>query len=77
MAAPASEQTHDLNLVQALREAMTIAMETDPKVMIMGLDVGRLGGIFRATDGLLERFGSDRVVDMPLAEAAAHVPSRR
>ena len=45
-------------------------MQRDPKVMILGLDVGKLGGVFRATSGLLGKYGSDRVVDMPLAEAA-------
>jgi pyruvate dehydrogenase E1 component beta subunit len=45
-------------------------MQRDPRVMILGLDVGKLGGVFRATSGLLDKYGSDRVVDTPLAEAA-------
>jgi len=45
-------------------------MAVDPRVMVLGLDVGRLGGVFRTTTGLVERFGSERVVDMPLAEAS-------
>ena len=46
------------------------AMERDPKVLIMGEDVGKLGGVFRVTDGLQKDFGEDRVVDTPLAESA-------
>ncbi len=45
-------------------------MQRDSRVMILGLDVGKLGGVFRATTGLLDKYGSDRVVDTPLAEAA-------
>jgi 2-oxoisovalerate dehydrogenase E1 component beta subunit len=45
------------------------AMEDDPKVLIMGEDVGRLGGVFRVTDGLQKDFGEDRVIDTPLAES--------
>jgi len=62
--------TRELNMIQAVREALWVALETDPRVIVLGLDVGALGGIFRATDGLRERFGGARVVDMPLAEAA-------
>src|ERR1700730_8858374 len=45
-------------------------MERDERVILLGLDVGRLGGVFRTTRGLLERFGPDRVVDTPLAEGS-------
>ena len=45
------------------------AMEDDPKVLIMGEDVGKLGGVFRITDGLQKDFGEDRVIDSPLAES--------
>src|SRR5713226_6515582 len=45
-------------------------MSRDPKVMVLGLDVGKLGGVFRATSGLLEKHGAERVVDTPLAEAS-------
>ena len=45
------------------------AMEDDPKVLIMGEDVGKLGGVFRITDGLQKDFGEDRVIDIPLAES--------
>ena len=44
-------------------------MEDDPKVLIMGEDVGKLGGVFRITDGLQKDFGEDRVIDSPLAES--------
>lgn len=58
------------NIVEAINNALTEEMESDPRVMLLGLDVGRLGGVFRTTSGLLERFGADRVVDTPLAEAS-------
>ncbi len=45
-------------------------MQADPHVMVLGLDVGKLGGVFRTTSGLIDRFGPDRVVDTPLAEAS-------
>ncbi|HEY9390237.1 MAG TPA: alpha-ketoacid dehydrogenase subunit beta [Mycobacteriales bacterium] len=56
-------------LAKALNEGLRRAMESDPKVLIMGEDVGRLGGVFRVTDGLQKDFGEDRVIDTPLAEA--------
>ncbi len=56
-------------LIEAIADAMTVALEDDDRVLILGEDVGRNGGVFRATDGLIERFGADRVVDTPLAEA--------
>jgi pyruvate dehydrogenase E1 component beta subunit len=56
-------------LVEAVNEALHGEMERDDTVMIMGEDVGRAGGVFRATAGLLDRFGPDRCVDTPLAEA--------
>jgi pyruvate dehydrogenase E1 component beta subunit len=59
----------ELNIVEAIRDALAFEMERDERVLLLGLDVGRLGGVFRATQGLLERFGPDRVVDTPLAEA--------
>jgi pyruvate dehydrogenase E1 component beta subunit len=58
------------NYVEAIRSALSEEMERDERVMVLGLDVGRLGGVFRATQGLLERFGNERVVDTPLAEGA-------
>jgi pyruvate dehydrogenase E1 component beta subunit len=58
-----------LTLAKALNEGLRAAMEADPKVLVMGEDVGRLGGVFRVTDGLLKDFGEQRVIDTPLAES--------
>ncbi|MBI5286440.1 MAG: alpha-ketoacid dehydrogenase subunit beta [Deltaproteobacteria bacterium] len=58
-----------LNMVDALNQALMEEMERDERVVVMGEDVGKNGGVFRVTVGLLERFGSDRVIDTPLAEA--------
>jgi len=58
-----------LMLGKALNEGLRKALEDDPKVLIMGEDVGRLGGVFRVTDGLQKDFGEDRVIDTPLAES--------
>jgi hypothetical protein len=57
-------------MVEAIRSKLEREMERDQRVMVLGEDVGRSGGVFRATDGLQARFGPDRVVDMPVAEAA-------
>jgi pyruvate dehydrogenase E1 component beta subunit len=59
----------DLFLVEAVNEALHVEMERDDSVLVLGEDVGKLGGVFRATAGLQERFGVDRCVDTPLAEA--------
>jgi pyruvate/2-oxoglutarate/acetoin dehydrogenase E1 component len=56
-------------LVEAVNDALHVEMERDEAVMVMGEDVGRAGGVFRATAGLRDRFGPDRCVDTPLAEA--------
>jgi pyruvate dehydrogenase E1 component beta subunit len=58
----------ELNVVEAIRDALAFEMERDERVIVLGLDVGRLGGVFRATQGLRDRFGEERVVDTPLAE---------
>jgi pyruvate dehydrogenase E1 component beta subunit len=58
----------ELNIVEAIRDGLAFEMQRDERVIVLGLDVGKLGGVFRATEGLLERFGPDRVVDTPLAE---------
>ena len=60
----------DRNVVEAINNALDEEMTRDPRVMLLGLDVGKLGGVFRATSGLLDKHGSARVVDTPLAEAA-------
>jgi pyruvate dehydrogenase E1 component beta subunit len=56
-------------MVAALRHALADSLRTDSKVLVMGEDVGRLGGVFRVTDGLWSEFGAGRVMDSPLAEA--------
>ena len=57
------------SMVEAIRETLTAEMERDDRVMLLGQDIGANGGVFRATEGLVDRFGEERVVDMPLAEA--------
>lgn len=59
-----------LNMVQAINLALHQEMAADPSVIVMGEDVGRDGGVFRVTEGLLDKFGPTRVVDTPLAESA-------
>ncbi|WP_327284379.1 MULTISPECIES: alpha-ketoacid dehydrogenase subunit beta [unclassified Streptomyces] len=58
-----------MSIAKALNESLRKALETDPKVLIMGEDVGKLGGVFRITDGLQKDFGEERVIDTPLAES--------
>src|SRR3954451_12182145 len=57
------------NIIQAVNDALRIEMRRDPRVVILGEDVGKFGGVFRATSGLFEEFGADRCIDTPLAEA--------
>src|SRR3979490_1020044 len=57
------------NIIQAVNDALRLEMRRDPRVVVMGEDVGKFGGVFRATVGLIEEFGADRVIDTPLAEA--------
>jgi pyruvate dehydrogenase E1 component beta subunit len=59
----------ELTLVEAINDAFHVELGRDPDVMVMGEDVGRAGGVFRATAGLRDKFGADRCVDTPLAEA--------
>src|SRR5882762_4342399 len=67
------------NIIQAVNDALRIEMRRDPRVVVMGEDVGKFGGVFRATVGLIEEFGAERVIDTPLAEAgiigAAMIPA--
>src|ERR1700743_752909 len=58
-----------VTMAKALNQGLRSAMEADPKVIIMGEDVGKLGGVFRITDGLQKDFGEQRVLDTPLAES--------
>ena len=60
--------SRELTVVEAIREALLEELERDPRVVVFGEDVGRLGGVFRATEGLQDRFGAERVVDTPMAE---------
>jgi pyruvate/2-oxoglutarate/acetoin dehydrogenase E1 component len=59
----------ELTLVEAVNDALHTELARDPDVLVLGEDVGRAGGVFRATAGLRDRFGPDRCVDTPLAEA--------
>jgi 2-oxoisovalerate dehydrogenase E1 component beta subunit len=58
-----------ITLAKGITMGLRAAMEADPKVIVMGEDVGKLGGVFRVTDGLQKDFGEDRVIDTPLAES--------
>jgi pyruvate dehydrogenase E1 component beta subunit len=59
----------EMNIIQAVNDALRLEMRRDPRVVVLGEDVGRFGGVFRATSGLQEEFGPDRCVDTPLAES--------
>jgi 2-oxoisovalerate dehydrogenase E1 component beta subunit len=58
-----------MNIIQAVNDALKLEMRRDKRVVVLGEDVGKFGGVFRATSGLYEEFGADRVMDTPLAEA--------
>src|SRR5438045_9559960 len=58
-----------MTMAKALNAGLRAAMERDPQVVLMGEDIGKLGGVFRVTDGLQKDFGEDRVFDTPLAES--------
>jgi len=58
-----------ITLAKALNDGLRVSMEGDAKVVVMGEDVGKLGGVFRVTDGLQKDFGEDRVIDTPLSES--------
>jgi pyruvate dehydrogenase E1 component beta subunit len=62
-------ETENLTLVQAVRDGLRDEMARDDDVLVMGEDVGKNGGVFRATEGLYDEFGEDRVIDTPLAES--------
>jgi pyruvate dehydrogenase E1 component beta subunit len=62
-------QTQNLTLVQAVRDGLHTEMQRDDDVIVMGEDVGKNGGVFRATEGLYDEFGDERVIDTPLAES--------
>lgn len=58
-----------MNIIQAVNDSLKLEMRRDPRVVVLGEDVGKFGGVFRATAGLHEEFGEERVVDTPLAES--------
>jgi 2-oxoisovalerate dehydrogenase E1 component subunit beta len=58
-----------ITIAKAVNNGLRAAMDANPRVLVMGEDVGKLGGVFRVTDGLQKDFGEDRVIDTPLAEA--------
>src|SRR5690349_5456723 len=58
----------EMNMVQAINDALRIEMRRDDRVVVLGEDVGKVGGVFRVTQGLYDEFGDDRVIDTPLAE---------
>jgi 2-oxoisovalerate dehydrogenase E1 component beta subunit len=59
----------EMTLFQAVNDALRVEMRRDSRVVVLGEDVGRFGGVFRATDGLQEEFGPERCIDTPLAES--------
>ncbi len=58
----------EMNMVQAINDALRLAMQENDKIVLMGEDVGKVGGVFRVTAGLFDEFGDDRVIDTPLSE---------
>ncbi len=60
---------HEVTYREALREALVEEMEKDPSVFVVGISVGKGGGVYRQTTGLLDKFGEDRVIDMPISES--------
>lgn len=58
-----------MNIIQSVNDALRVSMRADPDVVVLGEDVGKFGGVFRATAGLYDEFGGDRVIDTPLAES--------
>jgi len=59
----------EMTLLQAVNDALKVEMRRDPRVVVLGEDVGRFGGVFRVTKGLQEEFGPERCIDTPLAES--------
>lgn len=58
-----------MNLLESVRDALRLQMRADARVVVLGEDVGKFGGVFRATSGLFDEFGGDRVIDTPLSES--------
>ena len=59
----------EMTMIEAIGSALRLEMERDDRVILLGEDIGQLGGVFRATDGLRQYFGPNRVIDTPLAES--------
>lgn len=66
---PKNETTSMMTMIQAINNGMQTMLEQDDRTIILGEDIGKNGGVFRATEGLQEKFGADRVIDTPLSEA--------
>src|SRR5438445_2832909 len=66
--APKGIEMQTMNMVQAINDALRFEMKKDDRVVILGEDVGKVGGVFRVTQGLWDEFGDDRVIDTPLSE---------
>ncbi len=66
---PAAETERKLGFVAAVREALDLELAADPNVIVIGEDVGKVGGLFRATEGLYERYGGERIRNTPLTES--------
>ena len=64
----AGQITREMSYAEAIRDAMAIALESDPRVILMGEDIGVYGGAFQVTGDLVDRFGTDRVMDTPISE---------
>jgi pyruvate/2-oxoglutarate/acetoin dehydrogenase E1 component/TPP-dependent pyruvate/acetoin dehydrogenase alpha subunit len=68
VSAPTDGETEEMNLLTAVNHTLSREMERDETVRLLGYDIGPLGGVFRATEGLIDEFGEDRVIDTPLTE---------
>ena len=65
-----SKETQSLRLVDAIKEGLEQSLETHSNLIIMGQDIGEYGGVFKVTDGFLDKFGKDRIRNTPLCESA-------
>src|SRR5947199_141221 len=66
--APKGIEMQTMNMVQAINDGLRHEMKRDDRVVVLGEDVGKVGGVFRVTQGLFDEFGDDRVIDTPLSE---------
>ncbi|HKG93783.1 MAG TPA: pyruvate dehydrogenase, partial [Gemmatimonadaceae bacterium] len=66
----ADPQQGEVTYLEAIRQALIEEMERDQSVFCLGEDIGAYGGAFKVTEGLLDRFGAERVIDTPISEAA-------